>query len=63
MLRMASLTAADWHARAEEARVLATQLTDIGARQTMLAIADGYERLARHAVEWADVMPFHTEDD
>jgi hypothetical protein len=40
-----------WRARAEEARVLAEQIDDPGAKQTMLRIAESYERLAERAAE------------
>ena len=64
MSRMQLLTAAHWLACAEEARALAQQLADAGARQTMLGIAEGYERLARHAAAWApaEVVPDQAED-
>ena len=45
----AILTSAEWLARAEEARRLASGLPDTTARQTMLNIAAGYEKLARYA--------------
>jgi hypothetical protein len=38
-----------WRERAEEARVHAEQLTDPEAKQTMLNIADDYEKLAQRA--------------
>jgi hypothetical protein len=38
-----------WRARAEEARTIAEEMTDIEARAAMLRIADGYDRLAQHA--------------
>lgn len=62
---MPLLTAAEWMMRAEEARELAGRLRDVGARQTMRAIADGYEKLARHAASWADagVPPNLSDDD
>ena len=50
---MPLLNAAHWLARADEARELAQHLSDAAARETMLGIADGYERLARHAALWA----------
>ena len=53
MASMPLLTAAQWLARADEARELAQQLSDAAARETMLGIAEGYERLARHAALWA----------
>ena len=53
MASMPLLTAAEWLARADEARELAQHLSDTAAKETMLGIADGYERLARHAALWA----------
>jgi hypothetical protein len=38
-----------WRARAEEARAHAEQLSDPVARQTMLKIAEEYEKLAQQA--------------
>jgi hypothetical protein len=38
-----------WHQRAEEARVLAEQMTDEGARKLMLEIAVDYDTLAVRA--------------
>lgn len=46
-------TAKDWRDRAEEARARAEEMRDARARQIMLDIAAGYDRLAemveRHA--------------
>ena len=42
-------TSTQWMARAAEARSLAERMRDPDARSTMLAIAAGYERLARRA--------------
>ena len=42
-------TAAYWRERADEARAKAKGLRDLEARQTMLSIAETYERLARSA--------------
>ena len=53
MASMPLLTAAQWLARSDEARELAQQLSDTAARETMFGIAEGYERLARHAALWA----------
>jgi hypothetical protein len=36
-----------WRERAQDARVQAELMTDAEAKQTMLAIAEGYERLAK----------------
>jgi hypothetical protein len=38
-----------WWALAAEARAVAGEMTDPQARQIMLRIAEGYERLARRA--------------
>ena len=38
-----------WWALAAEARAVASEMTDPQARQIMLKIAEGYERLARRA--------------
>jgi hypothetical protein len=35
-----------WRRRAEEARALAVQMTDMHTKATMLAIAQDYEKLA-----------------
>lgn len=46
-------TAKDWRDRADEARARADEMRDLRARQIMLDIAEGYDRLAemveRHA--------------
>jgi hypothetical protein len=42
-----------WAKRAEEARAIAGELIDADARQMMLGIAEGYERLAKRAAERA----------
>jgi hypothetical protein len=44
-----------WHARAEETRRLAAQLTDLVARVSILKIAEEYEALAVRAA-WRAVM-------
>jgi hypothetical protein len=41
--------ASRWRALAEEVRSVAAEMTEPDARQTMLRIAEGYERLARYA--------------
>jgi len=41
--------AAHWRERAEEARAIAETLTDPVARETMLRIAQEYEKLAKRA--------------
>jgi hypothetical protein len=38
-----------WRARAEEARILASQMDDSESKDAMLCIAEGYERLAKRA--------------
>jgi hypothetical protein len=47
-------TPAHWLILADDARNLADQLHDPEAKQTMLAIAWGYDKLARHAALFAD---------
>jgi hypothetical protein len=42
---------AHWHLRAQEARLLASQLDDPEAKAATLKIADEYERLAVRAAE------------
>ena len=42
-------TPTEWMARASEARSLAEKMHDADARSTMLAIAAGYQKLARRA--------------
>ena len=48
-MQSVSDSAERWRKLAEEARAVADQLTDPGAKQIMLTIAAGYERLARRA--------------
>ena len=42
-----------WRALADDARAAAEQATDPDARRSLLAIAEGYERLAKRAEERA----------
>jgi hypothetical protein len=42
--------ALEWLDRAEQAREVAGQLTDPGARKAVLQVADTFDRLARAAV-------------
>jgi hypothetical protein len=42
-----------WRARAEEARIVANQLSDSEAKAGMLRIAEDYERLAQWVEDWA----------
>src|SRR2546421_2863819 len=42
--------APEWQDRAEQAREMAGQLTDPGARKAVLQLADVFDRLARAAV-------------
>jgi len=44
---------AHWRVRAEEARTLADEMSDEVSREMMLQIAEGCERLAKHAEERA----------
>ena len=43
--------AAHWHLRARETRALAATIEDDETRQTLLKIAEGYDRLATRAAE------------
>ena len=45
--------ALEWRDRAEQARQLAGQLTDPGAKRAMLQAAKGYEHLARTTADRA----------
>lgn len=48
-------TAKDWRDRAEEARARAEEMRGPRARQIMLEIAEGYDRLAQMAEKHARV--------
>jgi hypothetical protein len=48
-----------WRNRAKEARLLAETMSDTEARQTMLAIADLYQKMAKIA-ERSEVIPKRT---
>lgn len=48
-------TAVHWLVRAADVRMLAEEETDPQARQSVLAIAIGYEKLAQHAASLADI--------
>ena len=54
-------TSTQWMARATEARSVADRMRDADARSTMLAIAAGYERLARRA-EFSETAPVTSMD-
>jgi hypothetical protein len=49
--------AAHWLNLAEDARKLADRMRDPEAKQTMLAVARGYQKLAQHAALFADSSP------
>ena len=42
-----------WRARAEEARILARQEKNTKTKESLLRIADDYERLAHWVEDWA----------
>jgi hypothetical protein len=42
-----------WRARAEEARTLARKEKNTNTKESLLRIADDYERLARWVEDWA----------
>jgi hypothetical protein len=50
--------ALEWQDRAEQAREVAVQFTDPGAKQAMLQAAKGYEHLARTAAKRAQKRDF-----
>jgi hypothetical protein len=43
--------ALEWFGRAEQAREVAGQLTDPGAKQAVLRLADSFDRLGRGALD------------
>ena len=43
--------ALEWFARAEQAREVAGQLTDPGARQAVLSLAENFDRLGQAALD------------
>jgi mannose-6-phosphate isomerase-like protein (cupin superfamily) len=66
---MMTLDAKHWRERAEEARAVAGSVKDAVARETMLKIAEDYDKLAKRAEvrERAEAMPetgwhYHTCD-
>lgn len=46
-----------WRKRAEEARIVAEQMTDPDAKEAMMNVAASYDRLARVAQKVADDKP------
>jgi hypothetical protein len=46
-----------WRQRAQEARAIADQITDLPAKAAMLRIAEDYERLAKRAEKRAIGQP------
>jgi hypothetical protein len=43
--------ALEWFARVEQAREVAGQLSDLGARPAVLSLADSYDRLGEAALD------------
>jgi hypothetical protein len=43
--------ALEWFGRAEQAREVAGQLTDLGAKQAVLRLADSFDRLGQAALD------------
>jgi len=52
-------TPTEWLLKASEAQAIARTLRDLNARQTMLNIAAGYEKMARHAALKSDLNVPH----
>jgi hypothetical protein len=44
---------AHWRTRAEEARILANEVSDSESKNEMLRMAEDYERLAKWIEDWA----------
>jgi hypothetical protein len=58
MIPAASIYDAEyWQKRAEETRTLAGSLKDVKSKQTMLRIADNYDRLVAQVKERATAKP------
>jgi hypothetical protein len=56
-------TSAHWLTKAADARTLAEEVTAPEAKQSMLAIAVGYEKLAQHAASIAEIsLPLDGSD-
>ena len=56
-------TTVHWLIRAADVRTLAEEETDSGAKQSVLAIAVGYEKLAQQAASIAEIgMPLDSPD-
>jgi hypothetical protein len=53
--------ALEWQGHADQARQVAAQLTDPGAKQAMLQAAKGYEYLARATAARAQKRDFASE--
>ena len=51
-----------WRKRADEAREIAAKMTDPSGKESMLAIADKYDQLARRAVERMTLRAANTPD-
>jgi hypothetical protein len=45
-------SSAYWHARAEESRITADCMIDVGCARILRGIADDYDRIARWCDEW-----------